>query len=946
VKRILLISVFCILYSALLSSAAYGVVTSKANGDWSDGGTWDSDPAIPVDNDTVIVNHDVTNFDVDMSGWANGINLTINDGKSLTIKDDAGDYYLKCKSDITLNGTDNLIAGTSTLVPFTGTFTIDFNGGAYSIEGGNAGGANLYCAEPTYKWIRLSEAEIATDTVLHVDTDVTGDIWAAGDEIAIIDWATNGVEDIERRTIDAGGIAADTITITAGLTNGKLEGAYVALLTRNIVIKGSTTYVYDDIIESELYAFVDNTYGSYRGITLVLGGSMYLTGNYVSYLCRDGSLNLDGSFVCDGLGGDAVQAGYDITTTSDTLIGGFATGIDNCYNVTCDGIICGGSGAIEASSNGALNGSIWGCYTGLENCSDFMVNGDIVTDNSGLLRGSGGIIVSNCEISAGYCLNFVGSMSLYNVLFTAGTFEFNDYNSNQRLKSSYVASYKHNQVENAFRAWCRGGIATSQTASPPTGYTAWYELAVEDNDQAFPCFRQYETTVLPGTAIEVEGLIRIADGEDLSTSGKEPQLQIIDKSADPLVNSSETPLDYDIPDDVSGAETDWQAVSVIYANSGDSPKQVIVRMIAYNDGLAAVDVDTCWAVASYKEQIARLYNAMIPVVTDVATADTTTSFTLTGGTATADIYNNMTVSVQDADDAHWEVRSISDWTAGKVITVSTAFGFTPAAGDTVYILGSAYGGGSGGASAANVADAVWDELVADHTTETTFGGELGTLDPNITLILEDIGTSIPALIAAVDINDTGVASAVWSSLVAGFTDELTFGGEVGGLDPNLTLVLAYTDELQTDWANGGRLDLLIDAIKYKTDLITILDTVVKDANDANNFTIEDGVDVNDAYWFHIITVTDADDSHSELRYIEWYDENSGDPNIWVNEPFSFTPAAGDVVHVMGTAYGGYLYDIMKKLDKTRGVLNVIDTTGTGGLDRAGAIRIDALGDDP
>ena len=32
-------------------------------------------------------------------------------------------------------------------------------------------------------------------------------------------------------------------------------------------------------------------------------------------------------------------------------------------------------------------------------------------------------------------------------------------------------------------------------------------------------------------------------------------------------------------------------------------------------------------------------------------------------------------------------------------------------------------------------------------------------------------------------------------------------------------ILADTDEVQTDLANGGRLDLLIDAIKAKTDTI-------------------------------------------------------------------------------------------------------------------------------
>jgi hypothetical protein len=34
---------------------------------------------------------------------------------------------------------------------------------------------------------------------------------------------------------------------------------------------------------------------------------------------------------------------------------------------------------------------------------------------------------------------------------------------------------------------------------------------------------------------------------------------------------------------------------------------------------------------------------------------------------------------------------------------------------------------------------------------------------------------------------------------------------------NVTDILADTNELQLDWKNGGRLDLLIDAVKAKTD---------------------------------------------------------------------------------------------------------------------------------
>jgi len=171
------------------------------------------------------------------------------------------------------------------------------------------------------------------------------------------------------------------------------------------------------------------------------------------------------------------------------------------------------------------------------------------------------------------------------------------------------------------------------------------------------------------------------------------------------------------------------------------------------------------------------------------------------------------------------------------------------------------------------------------------------------------------------------ADAVWDEAMSGHQTETTFGGELGTLDPNITFILADTSELQTDWTNGGRLDLLIDAIKYKTDLISILDTTVADGNDANNFTLTDGVDVNDALWFHVIIVEDADDSHYEARWIDRYDENSSEPNVWVDESFSFTPAAGDNVHVMGTAYGGYLYDILSASRQGSSVINYIDGTG-------------------
>jgi hypothetical protein len=68
----------------------------------------------------------------------------------------------------------------------------------------------------------------------------------------------------------------------------------------------------------------------------------------------------------------------------------------------------------------------------------------------------------------------------------------------------------------------------------------------------------------------------------------------------------------------------------------------------------------------------------------------------------------------------------------------------------------------------------------------------GRLDLILDIIAADTTTDIPALIAALE-------------------------AKVDTVDANVDAVLVDTNELQTDWANGGRLDLLIDAIKAVTD---------------------------------------------------------------------------------------------------------------------------------
>lgn len=71
--------------------------------------------------------------------------------------------------------------------------------------------------------------------------------------------------------------------------------------------------------------------------------------------------------------------------------------------------------------------------------------------------------------------------------------------------------------------------------------------------------------------------------------------------------------------------------------------------------------------------------------------------------------------------------------------------------------------------------------------------------------------------------------------VTGFTDidaagvRTAVGLATANLDTQLGNIVADTNELQTDWTNGGRLDVLIDAIKDKTDPLTFTNANKVDA---------------------------------------------------------------------------------------------------------------------
>lgn len=149
---------------------------------------------------------------------------------------------------------------------------------------------------------------------------------------------------------------------------------------------------------------------------------------------------------------------------------------------------------------------------------------------------------------------------------------------------------------------------------------------------------------------------------------------------------------------------------------------------------------------------------------------------------------------------------------------ATADYSTAAAGSLVKEIADNASGGGGGLDAAGVRAAVG---LASANLDTQLA-KLDTID-------DFLDTEVAAIKAKTDNlpsdpADQSAVEAAITSATTGLATAANLATVAGYLDTEIAAILADTNELQTDWANGGRLDLLIDAIKAKTD--TINDTYI------------------------------------------------------------------------------------------------------------------------
>lgn len=161
-------------------------------------------------------------------------------------------------------------------------------------------------------------------------------------------------------------------------------------------------------------------------------------------------------------------------------------------------------------------------------------------------------------------------------------------------------------------------------------------------------------------------------------------------------------------------------------------------------------------------------------------------------------------------------------TSGKVDEVSTLTGHTAQTGDAYARLGAPAGASVSADIAAIKSDtgAILTDTAAQDTSAELrtllYGSDtagataanqttiIGYIDTEIAAILEDTGTTIPGTITTID----GIVDAILVDTGTTLDGKLNTIDDF--LDTEIAAILADTNELQTDWVNGGRLDLLLD----------------------------------------------------------------------------------------------------------------------------------------
>jgi hypothetical protein len=546
--------------------------SAGVNNLWSNAANWDGGVTIPAEDDSVTIPTGQTcEYDYN-SAYTTGIaGITITGTGKLMLTRTTGTYKLFMKAATTITGTGTFDCGASAgdAIPFAAKHTITGGAGWY-ITGTLGLTMTVYAAEPAIKVILQTALEPIGETVIAVDTDVTGDIWADGDTIRIND--INQAQESEERVIAAGGIAAGTITITAGLTAAKSIGAVVCLVSRNLkfIGVGATGIVAK----------------SFAANKLTIAGGQWTTANYSALTdCTTVAISGGSFHACailfDRVNTSTISGGVFsgnstviYNSTAPTLSGGSFYGnssvINNCNTSVITGGTYKGNGlalntCISASISGGTfigNGTI--CYN---IAVQILINGTFTSNGAIFSRSAA--VTSNVVFTGSTAADISASkVNAVNVLFGATT-ENSGYTS--LPVEAYSESLDHDQSVGAYKAWTRGGITSSQAGTVPVGYTSAMQTVLESATQQG--YWQKEVLVTPGASVNITMNLRKS-----ASMTYLPRCIIFNKaSTDPFAGGAGIHTFT-----MTNSVDTWEAETYTYYNSTANDVTLVVRFQGMN----------------------------------------------------------------------------------------------------------------------------------------------------------------------------------------------------------------------------------------------------------------------------------------------------------------------------------------------------------------------------
>ena len=495
-------------------------ITSAASGLWSAGATWVGGSA-PADNDTVIIaaGHSVI-FDVDMSGWANGIaGLTITShattpGMLVAKHDAAGTYHLKMKAATNIVGTNAAVFGrilansdgvwgNTGALPFDRKFIIEF-------AGTNAGqitatylDINLRCADPSVKSVALTSHTVGNATV-GVDTDVSADAhWASGALLSLVNEAAGNVDN---QLVTLVSKTADSITLSAAVDSAQAPGV-LYLMSRNIEIRSAST--------GSTARCIDGGKNAYLGCALIKTAAT-----------------------------TAAKYGYGVYIGSGHTISGSVSGCTS-------GVIYGSGHTISGSVSGCSYGVIYGSVR---------LAGGTLSNNSRDLY--------SCITSGAASLDSTVQNGAYK------------YATLPMVECRFAAMVMPlGGVQGALGCWTQGGYAKSAAYSagthgtPPVASSLIHEQTFEDNNRL--CYVEF-----PYYAEKAHQVTVIFHGKLTGTASFDvlPSIGIYD--ADKPWQDATAALAVATME----ASTDWQTLEVTYTTTDDRPLDIRVQGKGGNAG--------------------------------------------------------------------------------------------------------------------------------------------------------------------------------------------------------------------------------------------------------------------------------------------------------------------------------------------------------------------------